>query len=288
MTWTSFFKVSRPPTLMATVVPLFIGGALAIISGHFSLWAWVDILLIAFLMQIGANMLNEYFDYTRGLDDEQSLGIGGIIVSGAVPARVVWVWALAIYGLALVLGLILVAFRGPLLLAMGLLGIMAGFIYTGTSHPVSSTPFGEFLVAIIMGPIEVLSTQFAAADVITANGFWLSIPVGLSVATILLANNLRDYTKDLKHGRRTLPIVLGRHRGFIALNVLVGVVFLWVSAMALLGMLPTTALLIWLALPIAVKSLASLRQTEMLPKAVPIAGRIHVLVGILLTIGLLL
>ena len=287
MTWTSFLKVSRPPTLMATVVPLLVGGALAIRSGHFWWWAWVDIVLVAFLMQIGANMLNEYFDYIRGLDDEQSLGIGGIIVAGEVPAQSVWLWALMTYGLAVVLGLILVAVRGPLLLGMGLLGIIAGFIYTGTSHPVSSTPFGEFLVAMIMGPIEVLSTQFAAGGVMTTNAFLLSIPVGLSVATILLANNLRDCHKDRKHGRRTLPIVLGRKGGFITLNMLIGLVILWISAMAFMRMVPLTVLLVWLVLPIAVKSLAALRQTENLPKAVPIAGRIHILVGILLTIGLL-
>ena len=272
---------------MATVVPLLVGGALAIKSGHFSVWAWVDILLIAFLMQIGANMLNEYFDYTRGLDDEESLGIGGIIVTGEVPARTVWLYALITYGVAFILGLILVAFRGPLLFAMGLVGILAGFIYTGTSHPVSSTPFGEFLVAIIMGPIEVLSTQFAAGRVMTLQGLLLSIPVGLSVATILLANNLRDCTKDRKHGRRTLPIVLGRKRGYIALNILVGLVLLWITVMAFLRMLPMTVLLVWVVIPVAVKNLATLRHTEMLPKAVPLAGRIHVLIGILLTIGLL-
>ncbi len=272
---------------MATVVPLLVGGDLAIRSGQFWWWAWLDILLIAFLMQIGANMLNEYFDYTRGLDNEESLGIGGIIVSGEVQARTVLLWALMTYALAFVLGMILVAFRGWVLLAMGFLGLIAGFIYAGTSHPVSSTPFGELLVALIMGPIEMLSTQFAASGVMTLNGLLLSIPVGLSVATILLANNLRDYVKDMGHGRHTLPIVLGRKGGYITMNILVSTVLLWITAMTLFRMLPITVLIIWLVLPVAIKNLATLRHTEMLPKAVPIAGSIHVIIGILLTVGLL-
>lgn len=287
MTWQQFLKVSRPPTLMATVVPLLVGGALAIKSHHFALWAWVDIFVIALIMQIGANMLNEYFDYKRGLDDHESLGIGGIIVTGEVRPETVWYSALIIYAIALVLGLILVAFRGPILLAMGLMGIIAGFLYTGTSHPISSTPFGEVLVTIIMGPIEVLSTQFAAGDIMTRQGVLLSIPVGISVATILLANNLRDYVKDRNHGRRTLPIVLGQQGGYFALNIMIAIILGWITVMVFFGSLPLSALLVWLALPLVVKSLSALHKPDVLPKAVPLIGRIHVLIGILLTVGIL-
>lgn len=287
MTWHQFLRVSRPPTLMATVVPLLVGGALGVKSPHFTWWAWVDIFVIALSMQIGANMLNEYFDYKRGLDDAQSLGIGGIIVTGEVQAQTVWSAALIIYGISLVLGLILVVFRGPILLALGLIGIIAGFLYTGTSHPISSTPFGEVLVTIIMGPIEVLSTQFAAGGIMTREGALVSIPIGLSVATILLANNLRDYIKDRNHGRRTLPIVIGKKRGYLVLTTMITLVLVWITAMVLAHTLPASALLIWLVLPLAAKSLLALQKTDMLPHAVPIIGRIHVLIGILLTIGIL-
>lgn len=287
MTIKQFLRVSRPPTLMATIVPLLIGGSMAFITHHFVWWAWLDILIIAFSMQIGANMLNEYFDYRRGLDDHESLGIGGIIVTGEVSAATVWRFALVTYGLALILGLILVIYRGPLLLVMGLLGIIAGFLYTGGPYPLSSTPFGEMLVAVIMGPLEVLATQFAAAGVITPVAELLSWPVGISVATILLANNLRDMDKDRKHGRRTLAIVFGRPAGLAILAAMIGTVLVWISVMAAAGLLPLKVLIVWLSLPVIITSLKSLGSRDSWAKAVPIAGRIHVIIGVLLAIGIL-
>ncbi|MCY0880907.1 MAG: UbiA family prenyltransferase [Firmicutes bacterium] len=289
MTVHQFIRVSRPPTLMATVVPLAVGGATAFMHpAAFSLWGWLDILFIAFLLQIGANMLNEYFDYRRGLDDIHSMGIGGIIVSGEVSAPSVLRTAIATYAIAFVLGILLVIYRGPILLFMGLGGIIAGFLYTGGPWPISSTPFGEVFVALIMGPLEVLATQVAADGFITTTAWVVSWPVGISVATILLANNLRDRVKDAQHHRRTLPIVFGWKAGYWILWSMVLSIFIWVSAAVFLKYLPVTALLTWLALPLAVVSLKKLYNPQNLKLAVPITGRLHMVTGILLSLGLLL
>jgi 1,4-dihydroxy-2-naphthoate octaprenyltransferase len=287
MTIKQFLRVSRPPTLMATIVPLLIGGAMGLATHHFQWWAWAVIVIVAFSMQIGVNMLNEYFDYRRGLDDKESLGIGGIIVTGEVKPATVWHAALFTFAIALVLGLLLVAYRGPILLVMGLLGILGGFLYTSGPYPISSTPFGEILVIMIMGPLEVLSTQFASAGVITPVAELLSWPIGISVATILLANNLRDLDKDRRHGRRTLPIIVGKTGGFVIFGAMIATILLWITIMAAVGLLPYSVLLVWLSLPVVVMGLKSLSSSDSLANAVPIAGRIHVLIGILLTIGLL-
>ncbi|AUW94192.1 MAG: 1,4-dihydroxy-2-naphthoate octaprenyltransferase [Sulfobacillus thermotolerans] len=287
MNFKQFLRVSRPPTLLATIVPLLIGGAMGWITHHFQWWAWLDMVVIAFSMQIGVNMLNEYFDYRRGLDDHESLGIGGIIVTGEVKPRTVWHAGLLTYALALILGLILVYYRGPLLLVMGLLGIIAGFLYTSGPYPISSTPFGELLVALIMGPIEVLATQFASAGVITPVAELISWPVGISVATILIANNLRDLEKDRRHGRHTLPIVFGAKRGLLILISMIAIVLLWITVMAFTGLLPYSVLIIWLSLPVIIANLKKLSSGQAWGKAVPITGRIHVIIGVLLAIGIL-
>lgn len=282
-----FLRVARPPTLTATVVPLLSGGAIAWITGHWVWWCWLDILLIAFIMQIGANMLNEYFDWRRGEDNVESLGIGGIIVSGEVKPESVLRAAIAGYLLALILGLILVAYRGELLLVMGLLAILGGFLYTSGPHPVSSTPFGEIMVMVIMGPLEVLATTLASSGTMPLAAWIISLPVGLSVATILLANNLRDHVKDARHGRRTIPIVLGVTGGFRVLVAMLLVILLWTTGAALSGQLPFAVLLIWLALPIGINTVQKLQKPGFLPRAVPIMGRLHLAFGFLLTVGIL-
>lgn len=289
VTWKAFFKVSRPPTLAATVVPMLVGGALSWRSLHtLDWWAWIDIICIGFLMQIGANMLNEYYDYVNGLDTRESLGIGGIIVSGEVNATVVRRWAIALYVTALILGLILVVFRDPWLLLMGILAIAAGFVYAGGPFPISSTPFGEFFVFLIMGPLEITATELAAGGTITPMAWIASIPVGFLVAAILLGNNLRDRVKDGQHGRRTIPVVLGYERSFGVIVAVVIAAFVAVLTAVLAHRLPAATLVVGLALPLAFVTLRRLHHPDGLKAAVPLMGRLHIVMGLLLALGLII
>lgn len=289
MTFTSFVKVSRPATLAATVTPMLVGGALAWRTLHTIVWwAWLDIICIGFLMQIGANMLNEYFDYAKGLDTAESLGIGGIIVSGEVPAKAVWRWAIACYGASLLLGLLLVVYRDPWLLFMGLVAIAAGFLYAGGPFPISATPFGELFVFLIMGPLEITAAELAAGGAVTPMAWAASVPVGFLVAGILLGNNLRDRIKDGEHGRRTVPVVLGHQRGFYVIVGVIGAAFATVLAAAVTRHLPWAALLVWAAIPLAILTLKKLHHPEGLTQAVPLMGRLHVVVGLLLALGIII
>lgn len=286
MTMQQFIRVSRPPTLAATVVPMLVGGTSAWGAG-FVWWAWLDMIAIGFAMQIGANMLNEYFDYVKGLDKKDTLGIGGIIVSGEVTPSRVRRWALGCYAVALILGLLLVVFRDPWLLLMGILAIVAGFVYAGGPVPISSTPWGEFVVFVIMGPLEVTATQLAASGHITPLAWVASLPVGFLAASILLGNNLRDRIKDGEYGRRTIPVVVGSSKGRQVLASVVAGAFVAVGLATVRHALPWSALLMWLALPLAFKSVRSLQVGEGLKRAVPTMGRLHILAGILLSLGII-
>lgn len=268
---------------------MLVGGALAWHNLHvMDWWAWLDIICIGFLMQIGANMLNEYYDFVKGLDTEESLGIGGIIVSGHVAPKTVQRWAIALYLLALLLGLLLVVFRDPWLLLMGLLAILAGFLYAGGPVPISATPFGEIFVFLIMGPLEITATELAAGGHITPMAWIASIPVGFLVSGILLGNNLRDRVKDGQHGRHTIPVVMGHERGFYVITAVVAAAFFAVLVSVLTRHLPWTALVVWAAVPLAVVTLRRLHNPDGLKQAVPLMGRLHVIVGLLLAIGLLI
>jgi 1,4-dihydroxy-2-naphthoate octaprenyltransferase len=288
VTGRAFLRVSRPPTLAATVVPMVVGGTLAWVQHHVVWWAWAAMVLIGFAMQIGVNMLNEYYDYVHGLDDPSSLGIGGIIVTGEVPARTVLRWAVGCYTIAFVLGLSLVIFRSPWLLLMGILAIAAGYFYASGPWPISSTPFGELFVFLIMGPLEIAATELATLGQITAQAWLVSLPVGLLVASILLGNNLRDRVKDGHFGRRTIPVVLGAEGGFVVLKIAVAAAFLSIIVFAIARQLPVTTLLVLLAVPLAIYSVRMLTRSDGTKRAVPILGRLHIVFGLLLSLGIIL
>jgi 1,4-dihydroxy-2-naphthoate octaprenyltransferase len=267
---------------------MMVGGALALDLGRFSLLSWLDILFVALLMQIATNALNEYGDYRHRVDTVPSAGFAGIIVSGEVRASEVLYTAAACYALAFALGIALVFERGVGLLLLGIVAILAGVLYSEGPVPVSSTPFGEVLVGTIMGPIEVVSANLAASGSTSTLAFVYSVPVGLMVTSILLANNLRDVDKDREHGRRTIAVLVGRRRGSLLLLCLVAAAFLWSVPAYLLYSAPISVFLLWLALPVAVKACSELMQGKAWEKSVTVIARLHVLVGLLLTVSLLL
>ncbi len=188
--------------------------------------------------------------------------------------------------MAFFLGILLVLERGVLLLILGTLAILAGIVYSEGPLPISSTPFGELLVGLIMGPIEVVSADIAASGSVSSLALSYSIPVGLLVTSILLANNLRDVEKDREHGRRTIAVLIGRRRGSVLLLVLIASAFLWSVPSFVLGA-PISVLLVWVALPVAVKGGSDLMKGKSWERSVPIVARVHVLVGLLLAVSLI-
>ncbi len=280
-----FLRLLRAPTLVATAVPLLVGGALAVSSGGFGLLSWLDIFFVALLMQIGTNALNEYGDYRHAVDTVPSPGIAGIIVSGEVTANEVLLAATACYAAAFLLGVLLVFERGVLLLILGIVAILAGVLYSEGPRPVSSTPFGEPLVAIVMGPVEVVSAGLAASGAVSNTALVFSIPVGLMVTSILLANNLRDIDKDREHGRRTLAVLLGRRRGLFLLLGLMVSAFVWSIPAYFFFSTSASVFLVWLAFPLAVQGYSRLASGREWPTSVPRIARIHIAFGLLLTLS---
>ncbi|MBP7359274.1 MAG: 1,4-dihydroxy-2-naphthoate octaprenyltransferase, partial [Prevotella sp.] len=66
---------ARPKTLAGAAVPIMVGVALAFVDSRmysinaFSVNAAILCLLFAFIMQIDANFINDFFDYVNGNDD---------------------------------------------------------------------------------------------------------------------------------------------------------------------------------------------------------------------------
>ena len=257
-------------------------------EGEFSPLLWLDIFIVAVLIQIGTNIFNEYGDFRRKVDTEPSVGFAGLIVRGESSAKEVLGAAIACYSIAFFFGITLVLFRGIILLIFGIIALLVGILYSEGPLPISSTPFGELLVAAIMGPIEVISANIAASGQISSLSFIFSIPVSLMVAAILLANNLRDLEKDRSHGRKTLPVVIGTRYGSFLLLFLMLLSFLWSIPAYII--LPTSAsiFLVWLAFPITVRSYLNItKKANGWVDAVPSVARLHMLIGALLAISIL-
>src|SRR5262245_40268596 len=99
---------ARPKTLPAAVAPVLVGTAVAISEGEFVAWVAAAALAVALLLQVGANLANDVFDFRRGADTGDRLGPVRVTQSGLIaPGRVLAATGLVL-GAAVLAGLPLV------------------------------------------------------------------------------------------------------------------------------------------------------------------------------------
>ena len=123
-------------------------------------------------------MFNEYYDYIKGLDTAESVGIGGTIVrDGVRPAAVLHI-ALAFYAAALVAGIYICYASSWWLAAVGLVCMAAGYLYTGGPYPIAYTPLGELLSGVLMGLTIILISFFIQTKTIAVQSVLISLITG--------------------------------------------------------------------------------------------------------------
>ncbi|MDF2629812.1 MAG: 1,4-dihydroxy-2-naphthodate octaprenyltransferase [Symbiobacteriaceae bacterium] len=285
------WRLTRPFTLTASLVPVLTGIALAAARGAVRPGPAAAFLVAAMLIQAATNMFNEYFDYRRGLDTHEMVGIAGAIVRDGVSPRTVLALGWTFAGTAVALGLYISASSSWWVFATGLACIGVAYLYSAGPVPLAYTPFGELVAGIMMGPVIVLLSYFVQAGELSGVALWVSTPIGLLIGSILTANNLRDLDQDAKGGRRTLAILLGR-AGANRLQAGVFVAaYLVVIILAALRWVSPWTLLVLLAAPLGVKAAQGFFRHDRPADLVPAfkATSIQLLAfGTLLVTGLLL
>lgn len=240
----AWFLAARPKTLAGAAVPVMLGSAYA---WHEMLYAspgqsWEQVIegfgwlpmtlcfLFAFVMQIDANFVNDYFDCVKGKDNEKRLGPERACQQGWVTLPAMR-WAIVLTTmLACAVGLPLIYFGGWEMVAVGLLCVVFCFLYTTL---MASIGMGDILVLVFFGIVPVCCTWWVIVphEVEIQHGFipvmkegffdivptlrflapfLLSFACGLVVDTLLIVNNYRDIDNDREVGKKTLVVLLGK------------------------------------------------------------------------------
>jgi 1,4-dihydroxy-2-naphthoate octaprenyltransferase len=147
--------------------------------------------------------------------------------------------------------------------------------------------WGELFVFLMWGPLMFEGAYVVQRQVLSLKAFYLSIPFGVLVALVLLANNIRDIEYDSRQGIKTVGILLGSRQSFHLYAVLIGAAYLYIGLMVLLGVLGPWGLLVLLSLPKAVQLLRTF--TKKIPEAADaITAQLDTLFGLLLIAALIL
>jgi 1,4-dihydroxy-2-naphthoate polyprenyltransferase len=251
---------ARLRTLPAAVAPVLVGTSLALGDGTFHPLAFLAALLGAIFIQVGTNLSNDYSDARRGADTEERLGPVRVTAGGLVPPGQVLVATYVTFGLAVCCGAYLIAVAGWGLLAVGAASILAGVLYTGGPRPYGYEGLGEVFVFLFFGIVAVTGSYYVQVQKLPWQAFVCSIPVGLLASAILVVNNVRDIETDVRAGKRTLAVRLGRERTRRLYVAMLLAAFVTAPLPWVLGSMSAWLLLPLLAAPLARKLIVVVRS----------------------------
>ncbi len=242
----------------------------------YALWEYQRIDPLNFLLMLisllcidmATTASNHYTDFIKAIhkqgynyEQHNTLARDGLSLKTALGVIV------ALVGLAVISGVLLVLRTDWVVLAIGAVSFGAGLMYSWGPLPLSRTPLAEAVSGFFMGFVIVFLSiyihvfHFAWIGLILSGTvmtvqldlyevfriFVISVPLVCGIANIMLSNNLCDMEEDRINGRHTLPILIGRSLGLrlsqglyaaMFLGLLLGLFQQWIplsSSLAFLG-----------------------------------------------------
>lgn len=286
-----WWRLLRPHTLTASFVPVFIGTIIAYIDGFIHVPLFIAMLVASMLIQAATNMFNEYYDFKRGLDTEQSVGIGGTIVRDGIAPKTVLRLAFGFFGIAMILGVYICMETSWWIAVIGLISMIFGYLYTGGPFPIAYTPFGEIVSGFLMGTVIIGISYYIQAATLTGRVLWVSLPVALFIGAIMLSNNIRDRVGDAESGRKTIAILVGHKNAVGVLALFFITAYVSTIVFVLLGMLPIVSLITLLSAKLAIDVIQGFigksKPLEMMPAMIK-TGKTNTIYGLLLCLSLVI
>jgi 1,4-dihydroxy-2-naphthoate octaprenyltransferase len=266
------------------------GSALAWQDGFFRLDAALACLLTALLLQIGSNLANDVFDFERGSDTPERLGPVRVTQAGLLTPSQVKAGMALVFGLAALLGLYLAWLGGWPIVLIGVAAILSAVAYTGGPFPLGYYGLGDLFVFLFFGLAAVAGTYYVQAGSVSLAAWLMAVPPGLIITAILVVNNVRDLENDRKAGKRTLAVMLGERATRIQYLICMIAGYLVLPLAAGFDVIPWSAMLAWLSLPLAIHAARVVidKEGRALNAALAGTGQTALLFSLLFWLGLAL
>ncbi len=201
---------ARLKTLTAALIPVLVGSGLA-----YGLQEKLDVVMLicaalsALFIQVGTNFFNDALDFEKGADTEDRIGPQRITQSGMLSPKKVKMLALASFGIASLLAIPLLLKGGYVILAIGIVSLVCGYLYTGGPFPLAYTGLGDLFVIIFFGLVAVTGTFYLHTLSFEIEALMAGLQVGMLATTLIAVNNARDIEQDRKANKKTLAVRFG-------------------------------------------------------------------------------
>jgi 1,4-dihydroxy-2-naphthoate polyprenyltransferase len=248
----TLFLATRPWSFTMTFSSVTLGALVAALAGYFNpvLYLLTFGGMIAF--HAATNLINDFFDVKHDVD---RMGAPTTkyrphpVAAGAESPYTIGKWAAFFYGLALLTSVFLAVSSSPLVFVIVGGGVLGSVLYTADPIVLKAKGLGEITVFLMWGPLVPLGAYLVQTGTLSILPVVLATPIGLLVALVLMANNIRDIEYDGSVGMNTVPVLLGKRRSVYLYDALLSLTYALVPLFILAGLLPVWSLLAFITFP---------------------------------------
>jgi 1,4-dihydroxy-2-naphthoate octaprenyltransferase len=286
-----YVKAMRLPFLTGSLIPVILAAAFSWLHGSLDLGRLILVLIGVGSLQIAANLINDYYDDPGSdqinLHPTPFSGGSRVIQDKLMDAKTVWVMAMGFFVLGTAIGVLLIVTGRPFVGAIGLMGFLAGYLYSANPVSLMSRGLGEITIFFAFGPLITWGTYYVMTGLLSLQAFLLGVPLGFLITAVIWINQFPDFEADRDAGKRNWVVRLGRDGSrFIYALLMLGphaVVLLWVLTQP--GSWPCLAVV--LTIPIAMRAIkifyAHYQTYDEIIPAQALTIQTHLILGLVLS-----
>lgn len=213
---------ARPRTLPLAVGSILLGNFLAYAQGEFDLSIALLATLTTLLLQILSNFANDLGDFSNGVDNADRKVALRAVQTGKISQEEMKAAVIITAAFAFLSGLALLYLGlkdAPLevwgtFLGLGVASIAAAIAYTVGKRPYGYMGLGDLSVFLFFGLIGTAGTYYLQTFSLNLALFLPASGCGFLSVAVLNLNNLRDIENDIKTGKNSIPVRIGKTFGF--------------------------------------------------------------------------
>lgn len=257
-----WFKAVRPFSWPASLMPVILCSAYLIYKNNFVQldvqWHLLPFVLLAGLLYHSAgNLISDLRDYQSGVDTENSLGYHSPLLKKEVDEKTWYKAGVLILLFGTIVGFVIAYYSGPHLLWIGAIGLISSYGYKYFKY----NALGDMIIFISFGLLMTLGTYYSLTSKLSIDAILLSLPVALITVGILHANNSRDISSDTIAKMRSQASIIGFYYSKIYYLILIAGAYIIVFGLIFINLLPVTASVVIITLPIAISNIRCMVQS---------------------------
>jgi 1,4-dihydroxy-2-naphthoate octaprenyltransferase len=246
----------------------------------------------------GLNMLDDVFDYLHFVDQSDPAeknpytGGSGVLTEGLLTVREMLMASVVCFLVTAAIGFFLAWLKGWPILVFGFIGMFSSIFYTAPPIRFGYRGFGELMMIVNFGPVIGLGSYYVQCGRLDLEPFLVSLVLGFLMWSMLIINEIPDYEDDRRGGKLNLVARFGRRTGVVLYVAGLVAAYGILLTAVLMKVAPTLALLGFLSLPLAFKSIRILTEhyldrLKMTPANLMMI-KVYVLTGLSLVTGYIL